>query len=62
MIVGKGDGGGEAIGSLIGIHRAVEIEWEGTDGHEFLLQKSSDITTLCYANHLIELLSDIPVI
>jgi hypothetical protein len=34
---------GEATGRLIGIHRAVEIEWEGTDGDEFLLQKSSDL-------------------
>ena len=43
VIVGKGGGGGEAIGRLIGIHRAVEIEWEGTEGDEFLLQKSSDL-------------------
>ena len=40
--VGSG-GGGEVSGKLTGIHRAVEIEWEGTDGDEFLLQKSSDL-------------------
>ncbi len=43
VIVGEGGGSGEATGKLIGIHRAVEIEWEGTDGDEFLLQKSSDL-------------------
>jgi hypothetical protein len=43
VIVGEGGGSGEATGRLIGIHRAVEIEWEGTDGDEFLLQKSSDL-------------------
>ena len=43
VIVGEGGGSGEAKGKLIGIHRAVEIEWEGTDGDEFLLQKSSDL-------------------
>ncbi len=43
MIVGEGGGSGEATGKLIGIHRAVEIEWEGTDGEEFLLQRSSDL-------------------
>ena len=40
--VGSG-GGGEVSGKLIGIHRAVEIEWEGTVGAAFLLQKSSDL-------------------
>ena len=40
--VGSG-GGGEVSGKLTGIHRAVEIEWEGTDGDEFLLQKSSNL-------------------
>jgi|TARA_B100000959_G_scaffold59685_1_gene62648 hypothetical protein len=43
VIVGEGGGSGEATGKLIGIHRAVEIEWEGTDGEEFLLQRSSDL-------------------
>ena len=43
VIVGEGGGSGEATGRLIGIHRAVEIEWEGTDDDEFLLQKSSDL-------------------
>ncbi len=43
VIVEEGGGSGEATGKLIGIHRAVEIEWEGTDGEEFLLQRSSDL-------------------
>lgn len=43
VIVGHGGGSGEVTGRLIGIHRAVEIEWEGTDGDGFLLQKSSDL-------------------
>ncbi len=43
VIVGHGGGSGEATGKLIGIHRAVEIEWEGTEGAAFLLQKSSDL-------------------
>ena len=43
VIVGEGGGSGEATGRLVGIHRAVEIEWEGTDGDEFILQKSSDL-------------------
>jgi len=38
-----GGGGGEPVGKVSGIHRAVEIEWEGTDGDEFLLQKSDDL-------------------
>ncbi|MDP6795279.1 MAG: hypothetical protein QF721_04090 [Verrucomicrobiota bacterium] len=40
--VGSG-GGAEPAGKVTGIHRAVEIEWEGTDGGEFLLQKSDDL-------------------
>ena len=43
VIVGLGGGSGEATGKLINIHRAVEIEWEGTEGAAFLLQKSSDL-------------------
>ncbi|MED5381153.1 MAG: hypothetical protein VYC47_01180 [Verrucomicrobiota bacterium] len=38
-----GGGGEEPAGKLTGIHRAVEIQWEGTDGDEFLLQKSDDL-------------------
>ena len=38
-----GGGGWEPVGKVSGIHRAVEIEWEGTDGDEFLLQKSDDL-------------------
>ena len=38
-----GGGSGEPGGKVTGIHRAVEIEWEGTDGDEFLLQKSDDL-------------------
>lgn len=41
--VNVGSGGGEVSGKLTGIHRAVEIEWEGTVGAAFLLQKSSDL-------------------
>jgi len=37
------DGDEEKSGKIHGIHRAVEIEWEGTDGAEFALQKSSDL-------------------
>lgn len=37
------DGGEEKSGKIHDIHRAVEIEWEGTDGAEFALQKSSDL-------------------
>ena len=40
--VGSG-GSGEPVGKVTGIYRAVEIEWEGTDGDEFLLQKSDDL-------------------
>ena len=41
MIVGEGGGSGEVTGRRIGIHRAVEIEWGGTDGEEILLPKAS---------------------
>ena len=37
------DGGEENSGKITGIHRAVEIEWDGTDGAEFALQKSNDL-------------------
>ena len=37
------DGGEENSGKITSIHRAVEIEWEGTDGAEFALQKSNDL-------------------
>ena len=43
-VVGNDDDGGEEKnGKITGIHRAVEIEWEGTDGAEFVLQKSNDL-------------------
>ena len=29
--------------NITGIYRAVEIEWEGEDGSEFALQKSTDL-------------------
>ena len=32
------DGGEENSGKITSIHRAVEIEWEGTDGAEFVLK------------------------
>ena len=37
------DGGEENSGKITSIHRAVEIEWEGTDGAEFTLQRSNDL-------------------
>ena len=37
------DGGEEKSGKIQGLHRAVEIEWEGTDGAEFALQKSNNL-------------------
>ena len=37
------DGGEENSGKITSIHRAVEIEWEGTDGAEFALQRSNDL-------------------
>ncbi len=36
-------GRSEPVAKLTGIQRAVEIEWEATDGDEFLLQKSSNL-------------------
>ncbi|MGB1745332.1 MAG: hypothetical protein ACPHL9_10655, partial [Limisphaerales bacterium] len=43
-VVGNDDDVGEEnSGKITGIHRAVEIEWEGTDGAEFALQRSNDL-------------------
>ena len=37
------DGGEENSGKITGIYRAVKIEWDGTNGAEFALQKSNDL-------------------
>ena len=40
---GNDDGGEEKEGKITAIHRAVEIEWTGTNGTEFTLQQSNDL-------------------
>ena len=43
VVVNDDDVGEENSGKITGIHRAVEIEWEGTDGAKFALQRSNDL-------------------